>query len=208
MAFRKLVWLPVVLAGVLGLASAVTAGEEGTKAPADKPAGQMGMDEMMQQWAKMNQLGPEHAEFKKAAGTWKHVSKMWMGPGEPTVSEGTAERTLVFGGRYLQEHYRCNSPDMPFEGVALTGYDTMKKKYVTIWYDSMSTGIMIREGDYDPATKTTTTYSAEYDDPFMGTGKMKNAIKTVSDDEQVMESYWIGKDGHETKTMEIRYTRM
>ena len=84
----------------------------------------------------------------------------------------------------------------------------MKKKYFCIWYDSTSTGVMVLEGDHDPTTKTTTMYSAEYDDPFMGTGKMKNVIKAVSDDEQIMESYWIGKDGHETKTMEIHYTRM
>ena len=165
-------------------------------------------DEMMEIWAQMNAPGEEHARFKECVGKWKTETKMWMGPGKPMVFEGVSEVSLVFGGRYLREHYRCTSPEMPFEGVALVGYDTIKKEFVSIWYDSMSTGIMLTRGTRDEATKTTTMLSAEYDDPFKGRGKVKNVIYELTKDTQRMEMYWIGADGKEFKEMEIAYTRV
>ena len=202
----------VVAVGLCGLMSAVSAGEEENKSkvapPPCKEAAAPGYEQMMQMWAAMNQPGPEHAHFKESVGKWKTESKMWMGPGEPTLSYGISEVSLVFGGRYLQEHHRCTSEETPFEGIALLGYDTMKKKYVCIWYDSMSTGIMFTEGTRDEATKTTTMFSAEYDDPFKGRGKVKNVVRELSEDAHVMEMYWIGADGRERKEMEMTYQRV
>ena len=202
----------VVAVGLWGLMSAVRADEKDQKSkvapPPGKEAAAPSHDAMMQMWAAMNQPGPEHAQFKESVGKWKTETKMWMGPGEPTISYGLSEMSVVFGGRYLREHYRCTSEEMPFEGIALVGYDTMKKKYVSVWYDSMSTGIMVTEGTRDEATKTTTMFSAEYDDPFKGRGKIKNVIREPSKDTQVMEMYWIGADGQERKEMEMTYQRV
>ena len=203
MAFRRMVGASVLAAGFVVFVGVARAEEE-----AKRPAGQPSQEEMMQAWAQMNQLGPQHAEFKNAVGKWKHTSKFWMQPGEPTVAEGTSVMTLELGGRYLREEYTCGMFGMPFKGVSLTGYDTMTKKYVSIWYDNMSTGIMRMEGEADPETKVVTLYSAEYEDPFKGKGKMKSTLKHVSDDEVAMEMFWIGADGNEHKEMEIHYTRV
>jgi hypothetical protein len=113
---------------------------------------------------------------------------------------------LLFGGRYLVEHFRCSFMDDPFEGMAIIGYDNQKKKHVSIWIDSHSTGIMMSEGTYDEATKTT-TMMGDYVDPLRGPMKMKNVLREISKDKNVMEMYDIGPDGKEQKTMEITYTR-
>ena len=94
----------------------------------------------------------------------------------------------------------------PFEGIALIGYDNHKKKYVSIWLDNFSTGIMMMEGAYDETTKTLTTIG-EYDDPFTGPAKMKNVMRELSKDKHVMEMYRTGPDGQDHKEMEITYTR-
>jgi hypothetical protein len=189
-----------VLLGAGLLAATQALSQEG------KEPGVPDMDQMMKMYEQFNTMGPEHARFKEAVGTWNTVTKMWMGPGEPTVSTGTSEMEVVFGGRYMVEHFKCTMMEKPFEGMALGGFDNFKKKYVSIWLDNMSTGFMLMEGTYDEATKTTTSYG-EYDDPFMGHEKMKSVLREVSKDKHVFEMYQIGPDGKETKTMEITYSR-
>jgi hypothetical protein len=171
-----------------------------------KEPGMPDPDQMMKMYEQFNAPGPEHARFKDAVGTWRTEMKMYMGPGEPSVSTGTSEMELIFGGRYLVEHFKCSMMEKPFEGMALVGFDNLKKKYVSIWLDNMSTGFIQMEGTYDEATKTTTSYG-ECDDPFMGRQKMKSVMRELSKDKHVFEMYQIGPDGKETKTMEIIYTR-
>ncbi len=44
--------------------------------------------------------------------------------------------------------------DMTFKGMGIEDYDNVKKKFVGTWVDNMGTGIMMSEGRYDVATKT------------------------------------------------------
>lgn len=189
-----------VLLGAGLLAATQALSQEG------KEPGMPDMDQMMKMYEQFNAPGAEHAHFKEAVGTWKTEMKVYMGPGEPSVSTGTSEMEVIFGGRYLVEHFKCSMMEKPFEGMALAGFDNLKKKYVSIWLDNMSTGFMLMEGTYDEATKTTTSYG-EYDDPFTGHEKMKSVIRELSKDKHVFEMYQIGPDGKETKMMEITYDR-
>ena len=112
------------------------------------------MEQMMKMYEKLGAPGPEHARFAEAVGTWKTETKMWMGPGEPSVSTGISKREVIFGGRYVKEDFRCTMMGKPFQGLAIAGYDNIKKKHVSVWLDNGSTGIMLMEGTYDEATKT------------------------------------------------------
>jgi hypothetical protein len=66
----------------------------------------------------------------------------------------------------------------------------------------MSSGIMIGESTYDPATKTTTGYM-EGPDGSGGTAKMKSVVEHKDPDTRVMTMY--GPDG--SVGMKITYTR-
>jgi len=173
----------------------------------EQPPGMGSWEDMMKMYEKFNAPGPEHARFKEATGTWQTETKMWFGPGEPMVSGGRSEVEVLWGGRYLKEHYRCDSMmGQAFDGIAILGYDNQKKKYISVWLDSTSTGIMVMEGTRDDATGTTTMHG-EYDDPFRGRIKMRNVMREISKDRQIMEMYHTGPDGQEQKAMEISYTR-
>jgi hypothetical protein len=193
-----------VLAAVLG--AGLLASTQALSQEEKQPAGPS-PEQMMEMYAKLAEPGPEHARFKDAVGNWHAESKFWAGPGEPNVTSGTSTMEVVFGGRYLVDHYRCTLFDMPFEGMGITGYDKSKKKYVHVWLDNFSTGFMMSEGTYDEATKTTTLLG-EFDDPMTGQKqKTKTLIREVTKDKTVMDMYMIGPDGAEFKNMEITYTR-
>jgi hypothetical protein len=95
--------------------------------------------------------------------------------------------------------------EMTFKGMAIDAYDNVKKKFVSSWIDNMGTGIMMSEGDYDPATKTF-TYNAEGEFIPGMKQKIREVIKIVDKDHHTFEWYE-DRGGKEAKTMEIHYTR-
>jgi hypothetical protein len=151
----------------------------------------------------------EHELLKNDVGTWDATIKGWMqGPeSEPTVSHGVERARMMTGGLWLLTEFEGKFGEMDFQGAGSAGYDTQKKKYVGTWVDSMSTSVMLMEGDYDASTKTTTMYSkgtdqagAPYEAKMVSVHKDKNTrVFTMS--------MKMGGRGDFVKMMEITYTR-
>ncbi|MBI4718462.1 MAG: DUF1579 domain-containing protein [Planctomycetes bacterium] len=182
-------------------------GTEGD-AHADHKHAEGGMPPGMEEAMKRMAPGESHAIFKQFEGKWKTVSKFWMEPtSQPEVSEGTAERKLMWEGRFVQSNYKGMMGDQPFEGLETLGYDNMKKKYVSTWMDSTCCSIMLSYGTYDPSSKSF-TFSGEYDNPMTGqTVKSRNVIKLTSPDSHSFEMYDTPPGGKEYKSLEVTYTR-
>jgi len=166
------------------------------------------MQAMMESWMKYASTGPQHRLLAERAGKWDAAVKFWMAPGAPAdESKSTSECTLIMGGRYLGEKLDGGANGMPFSGMGITGYDNLKKKFVGIWVDNMSTGIMASESVGDSDGKVI-SYVCEMPDPVSGKYKKCRAVETTVDaNTRKMESYDIGPDGKEFKSMEIVYTR-
>jgi len=172
---------------------------------------------MMQQMMELNKPGENQKVLAGLAGTWTYTVKFWMNPdpsAKPEESKGVATRKEVFGGRYflLDVTGTMQMPgpdgkkkDFTFKGTSLEGYDNVAKKFVSTWADNMSTGIMMSEGTYDPATKTFTYTSETEMMPGMKT-KIREVLKVVDNDHHNFEWYE-NRGGQEVKTMEISYTR-
>lgn len=153
--------------------------------------------------------GPEHKRLGELAGTFDAKVTIYFGADKnaTVTSKGTLTRQMVLGGRFLQESYDGSFGDQPFKGFGLAGYDTNKKKYVSMWVDSMSNAMMTSEGTYDAATKTY-HHTGEDIEPVSGKRmKSRDVLKVVSPDEQLLEMYRTPPGGAEFKMMDIRYTR-
>ena len=121
--------------------------------------------------------------------------------------KGTAEVKPVLDGRFVHEDFSGEFQGMPFRGVGVTGYDNVRKHYLSTWMDNFGTSIMTMTGSYDDATKTY-TYTGQYPDPMTGKDKaMRIVMKVVDDNKHVSEFFDPAPDGKWTKTMELTYTR-
>ncbi|MES3038275.1 MAG: DUF1579 domain-containing protein, partial [Bdellovibrionota bacterium] len=126
----------------------------GAEKAADKSA-QMDpkMQEMMKKYEAASKPGEPHKVLAGIAGNWKTVSQMWHSPdGKPETSKGSANLKMILGGRWLQQEFKGSAMGQPFQGIGMIGYDNVKQKYVTNWYDSMSTGTLTTEGEFDPTS--------------------------------------------------------
>jgi hypothetical protein len=149
--------------------------------------------------------GPEHQLLKDDEGTWAASLEIFA-PGAPAMtSQGTEVNRIGCGGLCLISDFSSDMMGMAFEGHGMTVYDAAKKKYIGSWSDSMSTGLLLGESTYDPASKTVTGWM---EGPDM-TGKVTKSKSVVEYKAggRVMSMYTIGPDGKEALMMRITYAK-
>ena len=171
----------------------------------EKTAAQEAMEK---QWTEMITPGAEHAQLAKMAGKWTAEVKSWMDESQPPmVMAGSSEMQPVMGGRYIMQSFHGEMMGQPFEGTGYTGYDKVQKKYVSVWLDNMSTGLMTSIGDASKDGKTS-TMSGMCSDPMSGGQiQFEQATTWTDDDHMKFEMFQVAKDGKKSKWMEINYTR-
>jgi hypothetical protein len=99
----------------------------------------------------MPRPGPEHDILKKQVGTW--TTTMKVGDME---TKGTVTFKMELGGLWLAGALESELFGQKFSGRSLDTYSSVKKKYVSVWVDSMSTSPLTMQGDYDKKKKEMT----------------------------------------------------
>jgi len=163
---------------------------------------------MMEAMAMASTPGEQHKKLAALAGTWDVKVRMWMKPGDPPAeSSGTATRSAILGGRYLEEKFDGTFMGQPFQGMGMTGYDNVTKKYVGSWADTAATGILQTTGSMDKAGKMLTMTGTMVDPVTKKSSVFREKITMTDDDHQTFEMWDAGADGKNHKIMEIDYTR-
>jgi hypothetical protein len=146
--------------------------------------------------------GPEHQVLKGSVGTWDATIEHFM-PGQEAHTAKGVETAKLVGGLWLVSDFKGDMMGAPFEGHAVAGYDSNKKKYVGTWIDTMSVGKYDTEGTYDAATKTMTE---RIEGPGMDgkPAKWKAVTEWKDADTRVFSMY---DDGKESPSMRITYKR-
>jgi len=182
----------------------------GAPAPVAKPDPKKEAEQkkMMEAWQKYSTPGAEHQKLKSFAGHWEATVKMWFDPAGPVEEvPGKAEMKTILGDRFLQQEFTGTMMGQPFNGIGVTGYDNVRKKWVSNWMDSTATGFYTGEGTADK-TGDVITFASVATDPMTGKQrKGRDVLRLESPQKVVFESYATGKGGKEFKMLEITYTR-
>jgi hypothetical protein len=140
-------------------------------------------EQMMAALMKSAAVGPEHERLKAMAGKFDADVSAFEAPGGPAEkSKGVATNELILGGRYLKSDYAGTMGNMPFKGMGLFGYDNMKKKYITLWIDEMSTQMQLSEGTADASGKVITV-SGAFDSPMDSAKHTMKQVWTIADND-------------------------
>ena len=196
----------LIFAGALSATAALADHHGAEKAAAPQPTPEE--KAYMEKWNKFMTPGEPHRLLAQKAGTWDMKTTMWMVPGgPPETSTGTSELKMVLDGRFLEDVTTSEFQGQPFHGRGLTGYDNIKQKFVTTWYDNFGTGVMVFEGDYDAANKRWTYTGAMPDVASWSYLATRSTETATGPDSLKVEWFAPGPDGKEFKSMEIVYTR-
>jgi hypothetical protein len=171
---------------------------------AEKP---MDPQAMMAVYEKLAKPGEPHKQLASLAGSWTTQTKEWMEPNKPPVeSAGSAEMKALLDGRFLQQEFTGQMMGQPYSGIGITGYDNLRKRYVSTWIDSMGTGIFLMEGTASADGKTI-TLKGQHAEPGGGYMKHRAIWKILDSNTQTFEMYGSHQGGKEWKMMEMTYTR-
>jgi hypothetical protein len=145
--------------------------------------------------------GPEHERLKKMEGTWEATVKSSAGE-----SKGTMIFKMELGGLWLVSNFKGQFAGQEFQGRGLDSYDPVKKKYVSVWADSMSTAPMISEGTFDKEGKVLTQLG---EGPGMDgkTTKYKSVTEMKDADSMVFTLSSPDKEGKDQTAITITYKR-
>jgi hypothetical protein len=177
--------------------------QEGTK-PGTKP------DETdpMAKWQRYMTPGEMHRMMAKWDGNWNVEITMWMDTSTAAQSAtGKVENKMIMNGLYQISKYSGDIMGMPFEGQGTTGFDNHRGLFETTWIDNMGSGIIKLEGFWNGANKTINLKGRMVDPSTATIKSIRQTIKIIDDNTQIMEMFTREPDGKEFKTMQIKYTR-
>jgi len=129
--------------------------------------------------------GKEHAFLAEAEGNW---SVTIASPGGDMA--GKCVYKMAHNGVWLTSQLDMKMPDGPFSGQGLDSFDPIKKKFVSIWVDSMSATPMMLEGDKSPDGKKI-TMTGKGPAPDGTSANYKTETEYVSKDKHVFKM-WMG----------------
>jgi len=187
---------------LLSLPSAASAQQEG-----DQPSMTPEMQAEMEAWMKLAQPGTHHEHLAPFVGTWKGEVRMWMAPeAPPTVNEAAAEVAWIMGGRYLEWKHTGAFGGMPFEGLAIEGYNNGEQRYESIWIDNFGTLIVSYTGSCSDDGKFR-EMTTQFADPVAGgTIDYRSEYRWIDDDHFTFTAFMDKGDG-EFKNMVITFER-
>jgi len=204
---KAIIGMTLAVAGALLAFSAVS---QDKPAPTGKDIKKGGPDTeaMMKRAEELGKPGPAHKALEALVGDWEVEGRCYMSPdGPPMINKGTAKARWILDGRFVQEDFTGEFMGKTFNGIGVTGYDNMKKKYVGSWIDGMSTGIFNNEGTADADGKGF-TFEGKMDDPMTGQRNkpIKFVIRILDPNKHTFEMHDMTL-GDKSKTMEMTYTR-
>ena len=161
----------------------------------------------MAAWMELAQPGPHHEHLARFVGTWKGKVQMWMGPDAPEMTEeGLVEVTWILGGRYLKWQHSGQYGGLPFEALAIEGYNNGEKRYESTWIDNFGTLIMFFEGSCSEDGKMRGMSSQFEDVVAGGTTDYRSEYEWIDPDHFTYTAYMDKGDG-EFKNLIITYER-
>ena len=162
-------------------------------------------DEKKMEWTPPDWMKPtkEHEMLKKSAGDFVVRGEVFMGPGQTMQFDGTAQRTSIMNGLYIEEVFKGSFMGQPFEGRLIQGYDPFRKKHVHVWIDNGNPVLAISYGDEKDGKYTMV---GENPDAHLNKIITMKSITEEKDGKMVMEAFRV-IDGKDELHMRLTYTR-
>jgi len=152
----------------------------------------------------------QHRWLQRMIGEWTAEGTADAGPDKPPEKFEMTESVRGIGNLWVQGEGRGRMPDgSPTVMLITLGYDPAAQRFRGTWIGSMMTHLWIYDGTLDAGG---TTLTLESEGPsFAGdgtTGKYRDVVELVNDDQRTLTSHVLRPDGTWTKFMTAHYRRV
>jgi hypothetical protein len=155
---------------------------------------------------KMEKPGKHHKHLEMMAGTWDVKSIFHFSPGRVIEMNGVEIAKMQPNGFWLITDFSGKFMGTPFNGHAVMGYETHKKKYIGTWADSFGSALITTTGTCSKNGKVTTMIGKGYDPMQKREIKYKQVYKVRDANNRTFHMYDV-QGGDELLIMESVYQR-
>jgi Protein of unknown function (DUF1579) len=144
----------------------------------------------------------------KFVGEWLVTKKFFPRSGAPVVTMGECRQTMIHGGRFLQSNFVFGQGQARTSGLGLIGYDVKSELFTSVWTDSRSTRMSIRQSRdrFDGRQIVLFSRSLEVN---RETVRQSRTVTTLEDQGRriLHRQYTVASDGKERVIMELDLAR-
>src|SRR5262249_29145107 len=83
--------------------------------------------------------------LEKFVGDWEVVKRFHPRSGAPVETRGECRQTMLHGGRFLQSEFDFGQGEMRTTGTGLIGFEAESGLFSSVWIDSRSTRMSLRQ---------------------------------------------------------------
>lgn len=152
----------------------------------------------------------EHRLLQRNVGVWDVAGKIWMFPDQPPIEFTATDTVTAVGPFWIAAHFDSRLPtgEPGFSGVAQSGFDPAKGRFVSTWIGTIQPAMDLFEGTYDPAARVLRMESVGAGGgPYGPSTRFRSEEESISADERVFRM-WASADGvPEHQIVEYRYRR-
>jgi hypothetical protein len=151
--------------------------------------------------------GDEHGMLQRHLGTWNVDCTYFMDPSQPPMKVQAKETVEGVGPFWTVSRFESDMMGMAFVGRATLGYDSVKKKWVGTWIDSMSPVMFPYEGSFDASSGVLEMSGRGHMAHFGGDVDYRMTQHFRNDDTHDFHMYVTIPGGPEVKMFSYEYTR-
>jgi hypothetical protein len=83
--------------------------------------------------------------LEKFVGDWDVAKTFYPRTGDPVTAKGRCRQTMIHGGRFLQSEFTFGEGKDQTTGLGLLGFETESGLFSSVWTDSRSTRMSLRQ---------------------------------------------------------------
>ncbi|MCA8956772.1 MAG: DUF1579 family protein [Planctomycetes bacterium] len=146
-----------------------------------------------------------HQRLHDKVGVWDVDCRYFMDPGGDPIAAAGTDEVEALGAFWTTARFRCQVMGNTISGLATTGYDPVRGKYIGTWQDSATPYFYYFEGDMDEDGALVMV--GENVDPMSGQLATYRSVERCDGDTRSLELFIEVAPGREVQILEYRYKR-
>jgi len=146
--------------------------------------------------------------LEKFVGDWEVAKAFFPRSGDPARSKGECRQTMIHGGRFLKSEFVFGQGANRTTGTGIIGFEINSAKFTSVWTDSRSTAMSLRQSEGKFNGSEIVLYSRSLAPAGQETRRSRTVTRLEDEGRRIVHrQYTLGTDGQERLMMELVMTR-
>ena len=141
-------------------------------------------------------------------GGWDVEKTFYPRGGDPAKTKGTCRQTMIHDGRFLQSEFVFEQDGKKTTGLGLVGFDPESGQFTTVWTDSRSARMSLRQSQEPFNGKEIVLHSRSIEKDARGARTSRTITRMEANGDRIVHrQYTVSADGQERLIMELNMSR-